>query len=684
MDNALNSINPINSSNNPLNYMEEILSHQICGFHQYVLTPPVHLNYASCNLCELLGVEESELLDNSTDLYLQRVHPADREKYSAFIQQIILKEQALTDEYRLVKKDGTIIHVRDTVTPGKLDDGTLIGHSVLADITDLKSENDNLRFLNDTIPCGFIRYTCEKQPKITYINPKMIELLRFPEVKDGEMDYLEMYKSNIFLMVPMEERRRFSKYLNRVFSADAPIAGDMTLLRCDGTRAHVFGWVTKTINEQGEAEFQSVCMDITERYKARKTSESKRYLRALTDVYDKIFEFNLDANTVKCLHCEEASFFKRFENVEMQIEDALIKWLVDSVASEDQDSVRRFFVDFCQKRLRSIDGKPPQITYKARSTDDTVKQYSGVFIKADESINFYCCREIKETANSMALKKENDQLREKMRDLVTQFSDGIAAFEISPKGLVKPLYATENVCAFFGYTEEEWLPLTERFTPIETFVAYSEVAYENFAELLRTGEAEFNYFDYQSQSERRIKAICSEKEPNADSSRYVMLYPVEGSSGTGSEASRAALPETRTVSIRTFGYFDVFVGDTPIAFRNKKSKELFALLVDRKGGYVTSEEAISFLWEDEPANTLTLSRYRKVALRLKSTLEEYGIPDIVEAVDGKRRIVMDKVDCDLYNYLSGKEEYSQLFKGSYLTNYSWGENTLGELLGDRE
>ena len=62
MDNALNSINPINSSNNPLNYMEEILSHQICGFHQYVLTPPVHLNYASCNLCELLGVKENELL----------------------------------------------------------------------------------------------------------------------------------------------------------------------------------------------------------------------------------------------------------------------------------------------------------------------------------------------------------------------------------------------------------------------------------------------------------------------------------------------------------------------------------------------------------------------------------------------------------------------------------------------
>ncbi len=541
--------------------------------------------------------------------------------------------------------------------------------------TDNKTEETDLQFLNETVPCGFLRYTCEKQPRITYINPQMLEILRLPEKEEGDFDYLEMYKSNIFLMVPMEERRRFSKYLNRVFSADAPIAGEMTLLRCDGTRAHVFGWVTKVVNEHGEEEFQSVCMDITESYRARKAKENKRYIKALTDVYDKIFEFDLDANTVKCLHCEDASYFKRFENIAMQVEDALEKWLVDSVDPEQQDSVRRFFRDFSQKKLTSVDGRPPQISYMARSTDGSVKQYTGIFIKADDAVSLYCCREIKEIAASKALKEENAQLKEKMRDLVTRFSDGIAAFEISSDGMVKPLYATENVCEFFGYTEEEWLPLTERYTPVENFVAYSEAAYESFEKLLTTGEAEFSYFDYQTETERKIKAICSEKEPNADTSRYVMLYPVESSL----ETDKKTLPENRTVSIRTFGYFDVFVGDVPIAFRNKKSKELLALLVDRKGGYVTSEEAISFLWEDEPASSLTFSRYRKVALRLKSTLEKYGISDIVEAVDGKRRIVMDKVDCDLYNYLSGKDEYAQLFKGSYLTNYSWGEITLGEL-----
>ena len=56
--------------NNILNNMEEILGHQICGFHQYVLSSPVHLNYVSHNLCEMLGVRQHELLDDSTDLYV--------------------------------------------------------------------------------------------------------------------------------------------------------------------------------------------------------------------------------------------------------------------------------------------------------------------------------------------------------------------------------------------------------------------------------------------------------------------------------------------------------------------------------------------------------------------------------------------------------------------------------------
>lgn len=660
-----------------LNNMNDILSLGISGFHQYVLTDPVHIGYASKNLCDMLGITEDELLSETEDKYALMVHPADRETYSEFINNMKQKEQTLKAEYRLIKKSGEVIYVCDTVTVKKDSDGSLSGYSVLTDITEIKKKNDNLQFLNETIPCGFLKYTCEKQPKVTYINRQMMEFLRFPEAKEGELDYLELFKANIFLMIPMEERRRFSLYLNRVYSAGTPLAGEMTILRCDGTRAYMFGWVTKCVNEQGVEEFQSVCIDITERHQAKKANETRRYLKALTDVYDKIFEYDLGANTVKCLYSSNSPMFKWLENIPMQMEDATEKWISGTVVDEDRDRLRSFFKDFCQKKLYKPDARPPRITYRAQSSSGDIKTYGGIFLKIDNSVSLYCCRSVQDDKEADYLRNENVSLKENMHELVMRFTDGVAAFEVKD-GYVTPLYASDNVCEFFGFTKEEWLPLMKKSTPIKDFVARSDAAYEEIVELLKNGEAEFTYFDLKSETERRIKAICSHKSPSSSSPRYIMLYNVED---TGTEKG-LSLPENRTVSIRTFGYFDVFVGDKAVAFRNKKSKELFALLVDRRGGFVSSEEAISFLWEDELVNSVTLARYRKVALRLKNILEEYGISDVMETVDGKRRIVTEKVRCDLYDYLSGKEEYAQLFKGNYLTNYSWGENTLAELTGN--
>lgn len=141
-------------------------------------------------------------------------------------------------------------------------------------------------------------------------------------------------------------------------------------------------------------------------------------------------------------------------------------------------------------------------------------------------------------------------------------------------------------------------------------------------------------------------------------------------------------PEVRNahIFIRTFGYFDVFVDGVPILFRSEKAKELLALLVDRRGGYVSSSEAISILWENEPLSDQTRSRYRKVAMRLKDTLEQFGVSEIMESTQGKRRIIADNVECDLFDYLIHGESASSRFLGSYLRNYSWGEIALSELM----
>lgn len=304
------------------------------------------------------------------------------------------------------------------------------------------------------------------------------------------------------------------------------------------------------------------------------------------------------------------------------------------------------------------------------------KAYTGIILNIDESVSLFCSRSAQDEKENIKLKNEIDALKN-VQEMVMGFADGIAAFEVVGE-FVTPLYASDNVCRFFGYSKDDWLRLMKERTPIRQFVSRCSVTFEEFMNLSNRGEAEFSYFDFNSGTEKRIKTICSRKSPDKSSPRYVMVYKVDDIN----KDEETPPHKNALVSVRTFGYFDVFVGDKAIAFRSQKSKELFALLVDRKGGFISSDEAIGYLWPEEPSNTVTLARYRKVALRLKSILEEYGISDIVESVDGKRRIVTDRIQCDLYDYLTGKEEYRPLFKGSYLSNYSWGETTLGELTGE--
>jgi two-component SAPR family response regulator len=137
--------------------------------------------------------------------------------------------------------------------------------------------------------------------------------------------------------------------------------------------------------------------------------------------------------------------------------------------------------------------------------------------------------------------------------------------------------------------------------------------------------------------------------------------------------------QNKRVYIRTFGYFDVFIDGKAILIQHAKAKELLALLVDRRGGFVTSRDIIAGLWENEDADKVTLARCRKVFMLLNETLKAYRIDDILESNKGSRRIKPEMVNCDLYNYLSGLKEFSHLYKGVYMQNYSWGELTIADL-----
>lgn len=139
--------------------------------------------------------------------------------------------------------------------------------------------------------------------------------------------------------------------------------------------------------------------------------------------------------------------------------------------------------------------------------------------------------------------------------------------------------------------------------------------------------------------------------------------------------------EQKRVTVQTFGYLNILIDGEPVVFEHEKAKELLAVLIDRQGKFVSSGEIISCLWEDEAVNENTQSRCRKAAYHLRRILAAYGLDDLLESTPkGYRRIRTEMIDCDLYHYLNGEEAYVNRFRGAYMSDYSWAEQTLTMLV----
>ncbi|HEX2927576.1 MAG TPA: response regulator [Ruminiclostridium sp.] len=134
--------------------------------------------------------------------------------------------------------------------------------------------------------------------------------------------------------------------------------------------------------------------------------------------------------------------------------------------------------------------------------------------------------------------------------------------------------------------------------------------------------------------------------------------------------------EKKQVFIRTFGRFDVFVNGTPVIFSNAKSKELFALLVDQRGGEVSMEQAIDVLWEDKPYGASVKSLYRRAVADMKNTMNALTKQSIFHIGRATCQLDISAVDCDYYQLLEGNKNRIKEFSNEYMFDYSWAEQTL--------
>ena len=133
--------------------------------------------------------------------------------------------------------------------------------------------------------------------------------------------------------------------------------------------------------------------------------------------------------------------------------------------------------------------------------------------------------------------------------------------------------------------------------------------------------------------------------------------------------------------VRCFGDFEVFAEGKAVAFSRSKAKELLAYLVDRRGAIIPLRKAEAVIWEDPTGGRGASGSYlRTLVADLRRTLEACGHGDVLVKQRGALGVNAGLVSCDYYDYLDGDPLAVNAWRGEYMSQYAWAEETKASLL----
>ena len=141
----------------------------------------------------------------------------------------------------------------------------------------------------------------------------------------------------------------------------------------------------------------------------------------------------------------------------------------------------------------------------------------------------------------------------------------------------------------------------------------------------------------------------------------------------------AADGSRKRVFAQTFGNFELFVDDRPVEFKYNRTKELVALLINNRGAQTTNGEIIGSLWEDDGDPEKKASYLSNLRQDLQNTFKKLQITDIIVKQRGSLGIAVNRIECDLFDWLDKKKQSKYHYLGDYMNQYSWAEYLHAEL-----
>ena len=487
-----------------------------------------------------------------------------------------------------------------------------------------------------------------KNEKIISISDDMRMLLEMEE----NSEYENYIGNSFYLLVPFADRKKFKAAIENAEEGEPSyISG--SFFTANGEEIQTLSWIKK---ENDEFLLNCIIRDIDK-------ESGAQYFKALMSAYNIIFKVDLRNDRVTCIHGRQNSPANDLYNITMSVDSAVNYWINHSIIEKDRPMMTDYFERITTKDyVRSIN-RPLQAncTVRLSGKEEVYAHYLVVTVAMDNEQELVCLRDTTNVKYSEDLFKENLRfrtLRDHYENVLSSGASGFACIKVSGDKIY--LLSAEKVYRFFEPYLKRDMMIDNGGMPLDAFLKTLSIDAEQFRkclngeEMLKISLGGNNFtVDFQSVDSH-------------DKEIYDLYFYREG------------ISNGHKITIRTFGFFDVFVDGEAVMFKNAKEKELLALIVDRNGGIVTTEEAITYLF-DGINDVRTKTKYRKVAMFLQRTLELYGISNIIRSAKGNRSLDTSLVECDYYEFLKGNPKYRELFGDAYMSGYDWANETLNML-----
>ncbi len=135
----------------------------------------------------------------------------------------------------------------------------------------------------------------------------------------------------------------------------------------------------------------------------------------------------------------------------------------------------------------------------------------------------------------------------------------------------------------------------------------------------------------------------------------------------------------KRLKVKCFGNFEVFENGKPFPFKRKKEKELLAYLICLKGASASRGEICASIFEESDNISRDYSYLRTLVSTLNSDLQKLGYDGVFLHSNNTYSVNTALIDCDYYNFLTGKADKSDSYSGEFMNQYSWAESYIYSL-----